>query len=104
MGDDREDERPLDWKDWPEPALALAREVGYELVPSSWGRGYATEGARRAVAFAWEHTSLPRVISVTVPDHAASRRVMEKAGLSFQAELPWRGTTVVYAIDRPGEQ
>ena len=80
-------------------------EIGYELVPSVWGSGYATEGARAALAFAWEHTPLQRVISVTVPDHAASRRVMEKVGLALQEELPWRGTTVVwYAIDRPRPQ
>jgi RimJ/RimL family protein N-acetyltransferase len=35
-------------------------------------------------------------------DHLASRRVMEKCALTFQAEIPYRGTTVVwYAIDRP---
>jgi RimJ/RimL family protein N-acetyltransferase len=85
--------------DWPGPDKW---EVGYELVPSSWGSGYATEGARTALAFAWEQTPLKRVISVTVPDHAASRRVMEKAGLTFQEEIQWRGTNVVwYAIDRP---
>jgi ribosomal-protein-alanine N-acetyltransferase len=85
--------------DWPGPDRW---EVGYELVPSVWGSGYATEGACAALAFAWEHTPLRRVISVTVPDHAVSRRVMEKAGLAFQEEVLWRGTTVVwYAIDRP---
>ena len=85
--------------DWPDPDKW---EVGFELLPSSWGSGYATEGARAALTFAWERTLLNRVISVTVPDHAASRRVMEKVGLAFQKELRWRGTTVVwYAIDRP---
>lgn len=84
--------------DWPG---ADRWEVGYELVPSVWGRGYATEGARRAIGFAWDETSLERVISVTVPDHLASRRVMEKSGMSLQGEVAWRGTTVVwYAIDR----
>jgi RimJ/RimL family protein N-acetyltransferase len=76
-------------------------EVGYELVPAAWGKGYATEGARRAIGFAWEETSLERIISVTVPDHLASRRVMEKAGMTLQGEVGWRGTTVVwYAVDR----
>jgi ribosomal-protein-alanine N-acetyltransferase len=88
--------------DWPGPDRW---EVGYELVPSSWGSGYATEGARAALTFAWKYTPLERVISVTVPDHAASRRVMEKAGLALQEEVRWRGTTVVwYAIDRPEPQ
>jgi RimJ/RimL family protein N-acetyltransferase len=85
--------------DWPGPDRW---EVGFELVPSFWGRGLATEGARRAVDFAWAETDLARLISVTVPDHAASRRVMEKCGLAFQGECRWKGTPVVwYAADRP---
>lgn len=76
-------------------------EVGYELLPAVWGLGFATEGARRAIRFAWDETPLERIISVTVPDHRASRRVMEKAGLAFGGEVDWRGTTVVwYSIDR----
>ena len=76
-------------------------EVGYELVPAAWGKDYATEGALRAIRFAWDETTLDRIISVTVPDHRASRRVMEKAGMTFQGELDWKGTKVVwYAIDR----
>jgi RimJ/RimL family protein N-acetyltransferase len=85
--------------DWPGPDKW---EVGFELAPEFWGRGLATEGARRAIRYAWEQTSLDRVISVTAPDHLASRRVMEKCGLTFQEELTWRETAVVwYAIDRP---
>ena len=64
--------------------------------------GYATEGARRAIHYAWEETPLKRIISVTVPDHLASRRVMEKSGLTLQGEVAYRsGTVVWYAIDRP---
>jgi RimJ/RimL family protein N-acetyltransferase len=85
--------------DWPGPDKW---EVGYELVRAFWGCGFATEGARLGVRFGWERTPLNRIISVTVPDHLASRRVMEKSGLAFQEEVSWRGTTVVwYAIDRP---
>ena len=86
-------------KDWPGRDKW---EVGYELLPEFWGRGLATEGARRTVRFAWERTPLNRIISVTVPGHLSSRRVMENCGLAFQEEVIWRGTAVVwYAIDRP---
>lgn len=77
-------------------------EVGFEFARQFWGRGFATEGARRAIRLGWERTPLARIISVTGPDHLASRRVMEKCGLTFQGEVPYRGTTVAwYAIDRP---
>lgn len=77
-------------------------EVGLEFARESWGRGFATEAAHRAISYGWERTALDRIISVTRADHLASRRVMEKCGLSLQAEVPYKNTMVVwYAIDRP---
>lgn len=84
--------------DWPGPDRW---EVGFELAPAYWGRGLAAEGARAAICFGWARTPLARIISVTRADHRASRRVMEKCGLTFQAELAFRGAEVAwYAIDR----
>ena len=85
-------------EDWPGPARW---EVGWELDPSFWGQGLATEGGREAVRYGFESAGLERIISVTVPEHAASRRVMEKLGLSYQAMVEFREHRVVwYAIDR----
>jgi RimJ/RimL family protein N-acetyltransferase len=85
-------------EDWPGPDKW---EVGFELRPEFWGRGFATEGAREAVRQGFQDADLERIISVTSPAHRASRRVMEKCGLAYQGEVRWRGTTVVwYAVDR----
>jgi ribosomal-protein-alanine N-acetyltransferase len=87
--------------DWPG---ADTWEIGFELAPEYWGRGLATEGARAAIRFGWAHTPLARIISVTAAGHRASRRVMEKCGLAFQAEVTFRRAQVAwYAIDRPRE-
>jgi RimJ/RimL family protein N-acetyltransferase len=44
---------------------------------------------------------LEHIISFTVPENAATRRVMEKCGLVQQGETRWRGLDHVwYAIDR----
>jgi RimJ/RimL family protein N-acetyltransferase len=76
-------------------------EVGWELDPSVWGRGLATEGGRAAVRYGFQVVGLERIVSATVPANVASRRVMEKCGLTFQGELFGRGTRLVwYAIDR----
>jgi RimJ/RimL family protein N-acetyltransferase len=84
--------------DWPGPHKW---EVGYELDPDFWGRGLATEGALATVRFGFDVAKLDRIISVTVPANRASRRVMEKCGLTRQGEVEWRETAVVwYAIDR----
>jgi RimJ/RimL family protein N-acetyltransferase len=76
-------------------------EVGWELDPKFWGRGYATEGGTEAIRFGFEIATLRGIISVTQADHAASRRVMEKCGLTFREQVRWRNHECVwYAIDR----
>ncbi|GAA5534407.1 hypothetical protein Dalu01_02818 [Deinococcus aluminii] len=58
-------------------------ELGYRLRRSAWGRGYATEGARALVRRAFADLGAQRVVAFTMTVNAASRRVMEKAGLGF---------------------
>ncbi len=76
-------------------------EVGWELDPEFWGQGLATEGGRAGVQFGFEKLELGRIISVTVLENNASRRVMEKCGLTDQGLTEWRGAEVVwYAIEK----
>jgi RimJ/RimL family protein N-acetyltransferase len=76
-------------------------EVGWLIERSRWGRGLATEGARVSVRHGFETLGLERIISIALPENVASRRVMEKAGLTFRGGTRWRGLDVVwYAIDR----
>jgi RimJ/RimL family protein N-acetyltransferase len=67
-------------------------ELGYRLFPAAWGRGYATEGARALVRHAFTGLGLERVVATTMTVNMASRRVLEKAGLSlvrtFYAQWP----------------
>ena len=56
-------------------------EVGWRLAAAHWGQGYATEGARAALAAAFGELGLEEVVSFTVPGNVASRRVMEKLGM-----------------------
>ena len=69
-------------------------ELGYRLRRSAWGQGYATEGARALIDAAFEELGARRVVAHTMVAHPASRRVMEKAGMSvhhyFHAEWPDR--------------
>ncbi len=55
-------------------------EVGYGIVPSRQGRGYATEAVQMMVALAWQDPAVTAVIAHTASGNAASRRVLEKAG------------------------
>lgn len=87
-------------EDWP---LEHPVEVGWVLHPYYWGRGLATEGGRASVRFGLDKAGLDRIISTTFPEHTASRRVMEKCGLTYRGTLYWearRIDVVWYAIDR----
>ncbi|MBB4909720.1 GNAT family N-acetyltransferase [Actinophytocola algeriensis] len=84
-------------------------ELGYRLLPSCWGRGLATEGARVLVRRAFEELGLPRVVATTMAVNTGSRRVLEKAGLrhvhTFHGDWPdpLPGADegdVVYALNR----
>lgn len=57
-------------------------EIGWRVATEHWGRGYATEGARAAIAFAFQKLNLSEIVSFTVPENVRSRRVMEKIGMS----------------------
>ncbi|MFD3547094.1 GNAT family N-acetyltransferase [Streptomyces sp. NPDC058655] len=69
--------RPLDEHD---PAVA---ELGYRLNKASWGSGYATEGSRALIRKGFTDLGVERVTANTMAVNTGSRRVMEKAGLSF---------------------
>lgn len=55
-------------------------EVAWTLARPHWGKGYATEGARAAVAHAFTALGRDRVISLIHPENRASIRVAERIG------------------------
>ena len=56
-------------------------EVGWRLARAHWGRGYATEGARAALAFGFESAGLAEIVSFTACANERSRAVMERLGM-----------------------
>ncbi|MGH3150444.1 MAG: GNAT family N-acetyltransferase [Streptosporangiaceae bacterium] len=66
-------------------------ELGYRLRRSAWGRGYATEGSRALISKGFTEFGVQRVVAGTMAVHGASRRVMEKAGLTLVRTFhePW---------------
>jgi RimJ/RimL family protein N-acetyltransferase len=55
-------------------------ELGWMLRRAYWGQGYATEGARTALRFAFMQLGQPQVISLIHPENAASIRVAKRLG------------------------
>jgi len=56
-------------------------EIGWRLARRFWGRGYATEAARACLQHGFQGLDLGEILAFTVPENAASRRVMEKIGM-----------------------
>ncbi|MGQ0805236.1 MAG: GNAT family N-acetyltransferase [Actinomycetota bacterium] len=87
-----------------------ALEVGWRLDRSAWGQGYATEGGRAALGFAFDELGVDEVVSFTTVRNDRSRRVMERLGLRHDSdddfehpELPEGHPIrphVLYRIDR----
>ena len=80
----------VDWPDAP-PGEASVAELGYRLRASTWGRGYATEGARALVRRAFTELAVTRIVATTMAVNTRSRRVLEKAGLKYvrTVHLDW---------------
>lgn len=58
----------------------VSAEIGYWLGQSVWGRGIASEALKAVSAEAFKRFDLTRLYAVPFADHAASVRVLEKAG------------------------
>lgn len=61
--------------------FAPAVEVGWRLLPEHWGKGYATEAARSALAFGFGVCGLKEIVSFTASVNLPSRKVMERLGM-----------------------
>ncbi|MBX3358721.1 MAG: GNAT family N-acetyltransferase [Phycisphaeraceae bacterium] len=84
-------------------------EIGYSVVPTHEGRGYATEAAAALTAWAFESPAVERVIAHTFERHDASVRVLRKCGYSLRGpgfeqvdenERMGRGELVLFEIPR----
>lgn len=84
-------------------------EIGWRLAVPFWNQGYASEGATAALAFGFTQCNLKEIVSFTAPANVASRRVMEKIGMSYidnfdHPALPDGDPLkrhVLYSINRP---
>jgi RimJ/RimL family protein N-acetyltransferase len=77
-------------------------ELGWTLAREFWGRGYASEGARRALDYGFKELNRQHIISLIHPDNKASIRVAERLGEKPEGKTELLGTEVlIYGIDRP---
>lgn len=66
-------------------------EIGWALRHEFWGRGYAAELGRAALAFAFDTLGARAVVSCTIRHNLRSRAVMERIGMRYAGEVRSRG-------------
>lgn len=62
-------------------------EIGYWIGVPYWNQGYTTEAARRLVDYGFAELGLRRIYASYFSHNIASRRVMEKVGMSYEGTL-----------------
>jgi RimJ/RimL family protein N-acetyltransferase len=76
-------------------------ELGWTLGRDSWGKGYATEGARRALEYAFTEMNRDHVISLIAPANVGSIRAAERLGEKVENKTELLGKEVlIYGIGR----
>lgn len=76
-------------------------EIGYDIGREYWGQGLATEASRAVLRFAFENTSVERIVGVAMPDNIGSWRVLEHLGFIFERKAHLYDLDVlVYALER----
>jgi RimJ/RimL family protein N-acetyltransferase len=77
-------------------------EIGWTLARNAWGKGYATEGAKTALQYAFTELDQRHVISIIDPENTPSMRVAERLGERLEGKTNLQEVDVlIYGIDRP---
>ncbi|WP_445385872.1 GNAT family N-acetyltransferase [Robiginitalea sp. IMCC44478] len=58
-----------------------ATDIGWRLKKEAWGKGYATEGARRCLEYGFKQIGLTDIIAVCPVKNLRSENVMKKIGM-----------------------
>lgn len=76
-------------------------EIGWNLYRRFWGQGFAFEGARAALDYAFEGHGAKRVIAHIAAANTPSVAVSQKLGMTYESEVDFFGTPIGrYAIER----
>ena len=67
-------------------------ELAYRLHTKYWNLGYATELAKALINYGFNKLSLPKIIAAVRPENERSKRVLEKAGMSYIGIVDFRGS------------
>jgi RimJ/RimL family protein N-acetyltransferase len=70
-----------------EAAFTPCVDIGWRLAKSQWNNGYATEGAKRCLAYAFDTLNLESVYAMAPRINVKSEIIMQKAGMKKAGEF-----------------
>lgn len=77
-------------------------EIGYSIMPSYRGKGFASEAANRCKEFAFENDYTKSLISVIVPENLDSIKVAMNNGMKLSKTTISNGDLVnIYRVNKP---
>lgn len=62
-------------------------EIGYELHPEHWRKGYTSEAVKAVLSYAYQELGLFRIGAVTFPENEASSRLLTRLGFKEEGLL-----------------
>ncbi len=74
-----------------EAGLVNFHDIGYRLRPEYWNKGYATEATQFWLKYSFEIRKVEEVYGSVNIENKASRRVLEKCGLTYFDSFDWHG-------------
>ncbi len=69
-------------------------EIGYSLHPAFWGKGFATEAARKCRDFAFENNFAESLISIIHVNNSQSAKVAQRNGMLLEKTTIHKGIPV----------
>lgn len=90
------DRRLVGWAGHATTKSDHSAEIGWFLLPAYWGRGYATDATGLLLRYGFDVLDSERLVATCDPENIGSKRVLEKAGMTYEGLLAdpvetWRG-------------
>lgn len=73
-------------------------DIGYALLETMQGRGYAAEAAAGTLAYARDALGLTAIKAIVAPDNARSIHLLAGLGFAFESTMAWPGSSETVAL------
>jgi [ribosomal protein S5]-alanine N-acetyltransferase len=78
-------------------------DLGYRLLKTAWGKGYATEAAQYTIIYGSRDLKIETITGTAHIDNIASIKVLEKTGMKFSRdEIAYGFPVKTYTLSLPG--